>query len=84
MRLDPFFFDRRYGLFVVTVTFLVSIGVANLRRGVIGRRLLATRSNERGAAALGINVAGSKLYAFTLGSGSRRSVVSCSPSTSPR
>src|SRR4051812_3684708 len=67
--LDPFFHDRRYGLFVVTVAFLVSIGVANLRRGVIGRRLLATRSNERGAAALGINVAGSKLYAFTLGSG---------------
>ena len=51
------------------MAFLVSIGVANLRRGVIGRRLLATRSNERGAAALGINVAGSKLYAFTLGSG---------------
>ena len=54
---------------MATVAFLVSIGVANLRRGVIGRQLLATRSNERGAAALGINVAGSKLYAFTLGSG---------------
>src|SRR6185437_10359642 len=67
--IDPFFEFHRYGLFVVTAAFLVSLGVANLRRGVIGRRLLATRSNERGAAALGINVAGAKLYAFTLGSG---------------
>jgi ABC-type branched-subunit amino acid transport system ATPase component/branched-subunit amino acid ABC-type transport system permease component len=67
--LDPFLLPHRYGLFVVTVTFLACIAVANLRRGVIGRRLLATRSNERGAAALGINVAGAKLYAFTLGSG---------------
>ena len=67
--IDPFFEFHRYTLFVVTAAFLASLGVANLRRGVIGRRLLATRSNERGAAALGINVAGSKLYAFTLGSG---------------
>ena len=67
--IDPFFEFHRYGLFVVTATFLACLGVANLRRGVIGRRLLATRSNERGAAALGISVAGSKLYAFTLGSG---------------
>lgn len=67
--IDPFLNGHRYALFVVTAAFLVSLGVANLRRGVVGRRLLATRSNERGAAALGINVAGSKLYAFTLGSG---------------
>ena len=67
--IDPFFEFHRYGLFVITATFLACLGVANLRRGVIGRRLLATRSNERGAAALGINVAGAKLYAFSLGSG---------------
>ncbi|MHA3700585.1 ABC transporter permease subunit [Jatrophihabitans sp. YIM 134969] len=67
--IDPFFEFQRYGFFVVTVLFLACLGVANLRRGAVGRRLLATRSNERGAAALGINVAGSKLYAFTLGSG---------------
>ena len=67
--LDPFLKPHNYGLFVVTAAFLVCFAVANLRRGVIGRRLLATRSNERGAAALGINVAGAKLYAFTLGSG---------------
>ncbi|OZG26152.1 ABC transporter [Williamsia sp. 1138] len=66
--IDPFFNDRRYASFVLTVAVLVMIGVANLRRGAIGRQLLATRSNERGAAALAINVAGSKLYAFTLGS----------------
>lgn len=67
--LDPFVKFKNYGLFVVTIAFLVCIAVANLRRGAVGRRLLATRSNERGAAALGINVAGAKLYAFTLGSG---------------
>jgi sulfate-transporting ATPase len=41
--------------------------VANLRRGRSGRRLLAVRSNERAAAALGISVSGVKLYAFWLG-----------------
>ena len=67
--LDPFLKPHNYSLFVVTVALLACIAVANLRRGAVGRRLLATRSNERGAAALGINVAGAKLYAFTLGSG---------------
>jgi ABC-type branched-subunit amino acid transport system ATPase component/branched-subunit amino acid ABC-type transport system permease component len=67
--LDPFLKPQNYGLFVVTIAFIACIAVANLRRGAVGRRLLATRSNERGAAALGINVAGAKLYAFTLGSG---------------
>ncbi len=38
-----------------------------MRRGRIGRRLVAVRGNERAAAALGINVAGAKLFAFGLG-----------------
>jgi sulfate-transporting ATPase len=37
-----------------------------MRRGRSGRRLIAVRTNERAAAALGISVAGAKLYAFGL------------------
>ena len=53
----------------LTILLLLCLGVANLRRGVIGRRLLAVRSNERAAASLGVHVSGSKLYAFTLAAG---------------
>ena len=40
---------------------------ANMRRGRIGRRLVAVRGNERAAAAIGVSVTGAKLYAFGLG-----------------
>ena len=40
--------------------------VANVRRGSVGRRLIAVRTNERAAAALGISVFGAKLFAFVL------------------
>ena len=40
----------------------------NLRRSVAGRRLIAVRTNERAAAALGISVTGAKLYTFTVAS----------------
>ncbi|HTN81796.1 MAG TPA: ATP-binding cassette domain-containing protein [Acidimicrobiales bacterium] len=53
-----------YALFVV-----LAFGVANLRRGRAGRRLVAVRTNERAAASLGISVVGAKLYAFGLGAG---------------
>ena len=43
--------------------------VANLRRGRAGHRLIALRSNERAAAAIGIDVRGAKLYAFAIGAG---------------
>jgi hypothetical protein len=42
--------------------------VANVRRGRSGRRLIAVRTNERAAAALGIDVVVTKLYAFALAS----------------
>ena len=48
---------------------LVSLMVANLRRGRAGRRLLAVRGNERAAAALGVSVHGAKLYGFSLAAG---------------
>jgi sulfate-transporting ATPase len=45
---------------------LVVLAVSNIRRGRTGRRLIAVRTNERAAAALGISVRGAKLYAFGL------------------
>ena len=44
------------------------VGVANVRRGRSGRRLIAVRTNERAAAALGINVMVAKLFAFSFAS----------------
>jgi sulfate-transporting ATPase len=60
---------ERYALVGLSVFALCALGVANVRRGRVGRRLLATRANERAAAALGISVIGAKLYAFALGAG---------------
>ena len=65
--LDPFVHAGRYGVLVLLVLVLLSLAVANLRRGSTGRRMLAVRSNERAAAAVGVNNAGIKLYAFVLG-----------------
>ena len=47
----------------------MALVVANIRRGRSGRRLLAVRTNERAAAALGISVPGAKVYAFALSAG---------------
>ena len=58
----------RYGLFVLAMTVLTVIVVGNVRRGRSGRRLIAVRTNERAAAALGINVMIAKLFAFALAS----------------
>ncbi|WP_327000502.1 branched-chain amino acid ABC transporter permease/ATP-binding protein [Dactylosporangium sp. NBC_01737] len=58
----------RYGLVALAALTLSAVAVANLRRGRAGRRLLAVRSNERAAAALGVNVFAGKLYAFALAS----------------
>jgi ABC-type branched-subunit amino acid transport system ATPase component/branched-subunit amino acid ABC-type transport system permease component len=54
---------------VLTLIFLVLTGlvVANLRRSRAGRRLIAVRTNERAAAAMGISVPGAKLFAFVFG-----------------
>ncbi len=57
-----------YGILLVLVVVGVTAAVANLRRGVTGRRLLALRANERAAAASGIDVARTKLLAFALSS----------------
>jgi ABC-type branched-subunit amino acid transport system ATPase component/ABC-type branched-subunit amino acid transport system permease subunit len=56
----------RYGLFVLVLLVLCMLVVANIRRGRSGRRLIAVRTNERAAAALGISVPAAKLYAFAV------------------
>jgi sulfate-transporting ATPase len=56
----------RYGLFVLVLFIASVLMVANVRRGRSGRRMIAVRTNERAAAALGISVPGAKLYAFGL------------------
>ena len=59
---------ERYGIFVLGMALLTVLVVANVRRGRSGRRLIAVRTNERAAAALGINIVTAKLYAFALAS----------------
>jgi ABC-type branched-subunit amino acid transport system ATPase component/branched-subunit amino acid ABC-type transport system permease component len=57
----------RYGLMALFCLVVVALIVGNIRRGRAGRRLIAVRTNERAAAALGISVSGAKLYAFAVG-----------------
>jgi branched-chain amino acid transport system permease protein len=57
-----------FGFFVVAVMVALGLLVANLRRSDLGQRMLAVRSNERAAAAAGINVRNVKLAAFAIGS----------------
>ncbi len=64
--IDPLHHPERYALFALALLTVAALMVANLRRGRSGRRLVAVRSNERAAAALGISVFGAKLYAFGL------------------
>jgi branched-chain amino acid transport system permease protein len=55
-----------FGLFLLAVLVVLALAVANLRQSATGRRILAVRSNERAAAAAGIDVARTKMVAFTL------------------
>lgn len=56
---------ERYGIFVLAMALFTVWVVANVRRGRSGRRLIAVRTNERAAAALGIDVMVAKLFAFS-------------------
>ncbi len=57
-----------FGFFVVVLVVLLGLYVANLRRSTLGQRMLAVRSNERAAAAAGIDVRNVKLAAFAISS----------------
>ena len=68
LELDAVITPTRYAIFAIVVVAFSAMIVANVRRSRTGLRLLSVRSNERAAAALGINVFGVKLYAFALAS----------------
>jgi len=57
---------RPFGFLVLAVLTAVGLGVAALRRGPAGRRMLAVRANERAAAVSGVDVVATKLAAFAL------------------
>src|SRR4051794_6162626 len=50
--IDPIEHTIRYAVVALVVLVLVGLSVASIRRGVVGRRLIAVRTNERAAAAL--------------------------------
>jgi sulfate-transporting ATPase len=56
----------RYAAFTFVLFVACAVVVANLRRGRLGRRMIAVRSNERAAAAAGIGVFHTKLVAFAI------------------
>ncbi len=55
-----------FGVICLVFVVVLSLMVVNVRRSSTGRHFLAVRSNERAAAAAGINVAGTKVLAFAL------------------
>lgn len=57
-----------FGIFLVVVLVLLAICVGNIRRSGTGRRMLAIRSNERAASAIGLDVTRVKLLVFALSS----------------
>ena len=61
--INPLVYQGRYAMMCATALFLAGLAITNVRRGASGRKLLAVRSNERAATALGISVYRVKLYA---------------------
>ena len=59
----------RFAAFTLVVFVLCCILVANIRRGRLGRRMIAVRSNERAAAASGVGVFRTKMVAFAISGG---------------
>ena len=58
----------QFGFVVLAVLLATALVVGNIAVSATGRRLLAVRSNERAAAAAGIDVAQTKLVAFGIAS----------------
>jgi branched-chain amino acid transport system permease protein len=55
-----------FGLLVLGVLVATALGLARLRLAGGGRRLLAVRAGERAAAAVGVDVTATRLWAFAL------------------
>jgi sulfate-transporting ATPase len=66
LNLSPAAHPDRFAVLCVIVMAIGSLAVLNVRRGESGRRYLAVRANERGAAAVGVSVSGAKLGAFAV------------------
>lgn len=66
---DSFLHVDRFAYLVLGFVVVLALLVANLRRSASGRRMIAVRGNERAAAALGINVVATKLWAFAIAAG---------------
>jgi sulfate-transporting ATPase len=64
--LSPAAHPARFAIFCAVILALGSLAVWNIRRGESGRRYVAVRANERGAASVGISVPGAKLGAFAV------------------
>jgi len=58
--------ERAFGVAVLAFAVLLGYGVAVFRKRPMVARMLAIRSNERGATAVGISAARTKLIAFTI------------------
>ncbi len=55
-----------FGWVALVCCVLLCVMVGFIRRGTLGQRMLAVRSNERAAAAAAVNPRTVKLYAFTI------------------
>jgi ABC-type branched-subunit amino acid transport system ATPase component/branched-subunit amino acid ABC-type transport system permease component len=66
---DPITHATSYALVCLCALVVAGIAVSNMRRGRVGRRIISVRANPRAAAALGVDVRGVRLYAFTLAAG---------------
>ncbi len=57
---------ERYAAFSLIIMVLAMLLVTNVRKGRMGRSMIAVRSNERAAAASGVNVQQTKIMAFAI------------------
>jgi len=67
LNVDGLLHPQRFALIALAALAVSAIVVMNLRRGRVGRRMLAVRANERAAASLGVSITTVKLYAFVIG-----------------
>jgi len=68
VQIGEFDYPARFAALVLILLLLIGISVSSVRRGRVGRRLIAMRANERAAAALGMDVLELKVYAFAVSS----------------
>lgn len=64
--LTPILNPQGYALFALVLFVACCLVAASVRRGTAGGRLLAVRTNDRAASALGVGVVGAKFFAFGL------------------